>query len=70
MIDIQEDEYIITFQCYCGCESFERPKELLSMRLVSFYEGYFECSECKEYHDYTSDCFSTELKNKNHYLFN
>ncbi len=43
------------FNCSCGSKDFDRP--ICFKDLKGFYEGHFECSECKKEHDYTSKAF-------------
>lgn len=44
-----------TFNCQCGSTDFERTKSMRKHK--DFYTGHFICSNCKKYHDYTSEAF-------------
>lgn len=55
-----DKELTFTFKCDCGSKDFERP-ERETMKLVSFFEGIFECTNCKKEHDYCSNSFIRSL---------
>ena len=55
-----DKDLAFTFNCLCGSEVFQRPEHFKNFK--SFFEGGFECVDCKKEHDYTSTSFKRNHK--------